>query len=176
MGQTGSNFTGSVTAWSEITMKVLLQRLDVLGFGAEAGHLRSSLQKGRLQVSDKGNDIYNLIMSFNLYGRFVDMGVGRELRRGNDGRHTESRRKPKEWLSRYWWAQFQRLREIMKEKYASASAEVVMDELSQIMGGAKTMKGFMYAVRQSERNARNYARRRALPGRWTNNHKTWKPL
>ena len=115
-------------------------------------------------------------MSFNLYGRFVDMGVGREFRRGNDGRHTESRRKPKEWLSRYWWAQFQRLREIMKEKYASASAEVVMDELSQIMGGAKTMKGFMYAVRQSERNARNYARRRALPGRWTNNHKTWKPL
>lgn len=98
MGQTGSNFTGSVTAWSEITMKVLLQRMDVLGFGAEAGHLRSSLQKGRLQVSDKGNDIYNLIMSFNLYGRFVDMGVGREFRRGNDGRHTESRRKPKEWL------------------------------------------------------------------------------
>lgn len=46
-------------------MKVLLQRMDVLGFGAEAGHLRSSLQKGRLQVSDKGNDIYNLIMSFN---------------------------------------------------------------------------------------------------------------
>lgn len=176
MGQTGSNFTGSVTAWSEITMKVLLQRMDVLGFGAEAGHLRSSLQKGRLQVSDKGNDIYNLIMSFNLYGRFVDMGVGREFRRGNDGRHTESRRKPKEWLSRYWWAQFQLLREIMKEKYASASAEVVMDELSQIMGGAKTMKGFMYAVRQSERNARNYARRRALPGRWTNNHTTWKPL
>ena len=66
MGQTGSNFTGSVTAWSEITMKVLLQRMDVLGFGAEAGHLRNSLQKGRLQVSDKGNDIYNLIMSFNL--------------------------------------------------------------------------------------------------------------
>ena len=164
MGQTGSNFTGSVTAWSEITMKVLLQRMDVLGFGAEAGHLRNSLQ----------NDIYNLIMSFNLYGRFVDMGVGREFRRGNDGRHTESRRKPKEWLSRYWWAQFQRLREIMKEKYASASAEVVMDELSQIMGGAKTMKGFMYAVQQSKRNARNYARRRALPGKWTNNHKTWK--
>ena len=176
MGQTGSNFTGSVTAWSEITMKELLQRLDVLGFGAEAGHLRSSLQKGRLQVSDKGNDIYNLIMSFNLYGRFVDMGVGREFRRGNDGRHTVSRRTPKEWHSRNWRAQFQRLREIMKEKYASASAEVVMDELSQIMGGAKTMKGFMYAVRQSERNARNYARRRALPGRWTNNHKTWKPL
>ena len=155
MGQTGSNFTGSVTAWSEITMKVLLQRMDVLGFGAEAEHLRSSLQKGRLQVSDKGNDIYNLAMSFNLYGRFVDMGVGREFRRGNDGRHTESRRKPKEWLSRYWWAQFQRLKEIM--------------------GGAKTMKGFMYAVRQSKRNTRNYARRRALPGRWTNNHKTWKP-
>ena len=62
----------------------------------------------------------------------------------------------------------------MKEKYASASAEVVMDELSQIMGGAKTMKGFMYAVQQSKRNARNYARRRALPGKWTNNHKTWK--
>lgn len=38
------------------------------------------------------------------------------------------------------------------------------------------MKGFMYAVRQSERNVRNYARRRALPGRRTNNRKTWKPL
>lgn len=45
MGQTGSNFTGSVTAWSEITMKVLLQRMDVLGFGAEAEHLRSSPAK-----------------------------------------------------------------------------------------------------------------------------------
>ena len=175
MGQTGSNFTGSVTAWSEITMKVLLQRMDVLGFGAEAEHLRSSLQKGRLQVSDKGNDIYNLAMTLNLNGRLVDMGVGPEFRPANDRRHTESRRKPKEWLSRYWWAQFQRLKEIMKEKYATASAEVVMDELSQIMGGAKTMKGFMYAVRQSKRNTRNYARRRALPGRWTNNHKTWKP-
>lgn len=176
MGQTGSNFTGSVAAWSDITMKVLLQRMDVLGFGAEAEHLRNSLLKGRLQIADKGNDVYNLIMSFNLYGRFVDMGVGREFRRGNDGRSTESWRKPKEWLSRYWWAQFQRLNEIMKEKYANASTEVVMDELSQIIGGAKTMKGFMYAVQQSKRNARNYVRRRALPGKWTNNHKMWKPI
>lgn len=174
MGQTGSNFTGSLVAWSDITMKVLLQRMDALGFCTEAEHLRNSLLKGRLQVADKGNDVYNLMMSFNLYGRFVDMGVGREFRRGNDGRSTDSRRKPKEWLSRYWWAQFQRLKEIRKEKYASASTEVVMDELSQIMGGAKTMKGFMYAVQQSKRNARNYARRRALPGKWTNNHKTWK--
>ena len=154
-------------------MKVLLQRMDVLGFGAEADHLRKSLMKGRLQMSDKGNDIYNLALSFNLYGRFVDMGVGREFKRGNNG-EIDSSRKPKEWLSRYWWAQFHRLREIMKERYTAASAEVVMGELAQVMGNARTMKGFRYAVQQSKRNARNYARRRALPGKWENGHKTWK--
>lgn len=175
MNPNGNSFSGSVTAWSEITMKVLLQRMDALGFGSEAGHLRSSLMKGRLQVMNKGNDTYNIAFSFNLYGRFVDMGVGREFRRGNDGR-TSSGRKPKEWLSRYWWAQFQRLREIMRERYAAASTEVVLGELSQLMGNARTMRGFAYSVQQSRRNARNYSRRRALPGKWTNNYKTWKPM
>lgn len=175
MSQTGSNFEESVTAWADITMKVLFQRMDALQFGNKSEHLRKSLEEGRLKVSGRSNDQYRIAFRFNLYGRFADMGVGREFSRGNDGRNIQSGRLPREWLSRYWWAQFQRLKEIMKKKYKDASVDTVMDELSQIMGGAKTMKGFLYAVSQSARNARNYARRRALPGKWTNNHKTWKP-
>lgn len=175
MSQTGGNFTESVDAWSDITMKVLFQRMDVLGFGSDAGQLRNSLQNGRMKVSDKGNERYNLAFSFNLYGRFVDMGVGRGFSRNNSG-DVHSGRKPKEWLSGYWWAQLQRLKEIMHEKYSSSTTSVIMDELSGLMGNAKTMKGFHYVVQQSKRNARNYARRRAMPGKWANNHKTWKPL
>lgn len=174
MSQTGSNFTESVTAWSDITMKVLFQRMDVLGFGNDAGHLHNSLQNGRLKISDRGNDQYDLGFSFNLYGRFVDMGVGREFSRNNGG-NVDSRRKPSEWLSGYWWAQMMRLKEIMREKYSMATSAVVMDELGSIMGNTKTMKGFHYIVQQSKRNARNYARRRSMPGKWTNNYKTWKP-
>ena len=175
MKQSGSNFVESLEAWSDITMKVLLQRLDVLGFSLASEHLIDSLKRGRLTLNDKGNKIYNITMSFNLYGRFVDMGVGRGFYKGNSG-NVESNRSSKEWLSRYWWAQMHRLKEITRDKFTSEASVAILDELDKISGGAKTQKGFYYAVQQSKRNARNYARRRALPGRWdSKNHKTWKP-
>lgn len=174
MNQTGTDITPTIEAWAEITMKVLLQRMDVFGWGNEAKHLRDSLEKGKLSLHGAGNDRFSLAMEFNLYGRFVDMGVGRELSRGNRG-DVMTDRQPKHWISRYWWAQLQRLKEIMKGKYADASVNAVMNQLSGITGSYKTSKGFYYAVSQSKRNARNYARRRSLPGKWTNNHKTWKP-
>lgn len=172
MSQTGIDISPTIEAWAEITMKVLLQRMDVFGWGNQAEHLRDSLEKGKLSFKG-GDDKYSLAMEFNLYGRFVDMGVGRELYRGNRG-DVVTDRQPKYWLSRYWWAQLQRLKEITREKYADASMAVVMNQLSNITGSYKTSKGFYYAVSQSKRNARNYARRRSLPGKWTNNHKTWK--
>lgn len=156
--------------------------MDVLGFGNEAEHLRSSLQKGMLRATDMGNDRYSMGMNFNLYGRFADMGVGRdvssnvvnlEINPETGGLRTV--RRPKEWFSGYWWAQLQRLKEIMKKNYASLSTSTIIDELSNFMGNARTTRGFRYAVQQSKRNARNYTRRRSMPGKWTNNHKTWKP-
>lgn len=174
MSQIGIDISSTIEAWAEITMKVLFQRMDVFGWEDEAKHLRNSLENGKLSLKGLGDDKYNLVMEFNLYGRFVDMGVGKELYRGNQG-DVVTDRQPKYWLSRHWWAQLQRLKEIMKGKYADASTAVVMEQLSSIMGTNKTSKGFYYAVSQSKRNARNYARRRSLPGKWTNNHKTWKP-
>lgn len=182
MGQTGSNLNPTINAWTEITMKVLFQRMDVWGWGNEANHLRDSLRKGKLVFHDLGNDRFNMSMSFNLYGRFVDIGTGKDVSTSNISLEINSEtkglrtvRRPKEWLSGYWWAQLQRLREIVRDKYSAVSVTTVIDELANLMGHSKSTRGFQYAVSQSARNARNYARRRALPGRWTNNHKTWKP-
>ncbi len=172
MSQTGINFTESLNAWSDITMKVLLQRMDVLGFGDEAEHLRKSLLSGRLRISSQGSDQYKMDLEFNLYGRYVDMGVGRGVSKKFE---SDNPREPKEWLSRYWWAQLQRLKEIMQEKYTKATVDTIIDSIYGGTGNYKTTKGFMYADKQAIRNARNYTRRRALPGRWTSNHKTWKP-
>lgn len=182
MSQTGIDISQTIEAWAEITMKVLLQRMDTFGWGNEAKHLRDSLEKGKLSLRASGDDKFELAMMFNLYGRFVDMGVGKDVSRSNVSLEINQKtgglqtvRHSKQWLSGYWWAQVQRLKEIVRERYSSLTATTVMDELSNLMGNSKTTRGFQYAVTQSRRNARNYARRRSLPGRWTNNHKTWKP-
>ena len=182
MNQTGIDISPTIEAWAEITMKVLLQRMDTFGWGKEAKHLRDSLEKGKLSLHASGDDKFWLAMMFNLYGRFVDMGDGKDVSRSDVSLEINQRtgslqtvRQSKQWLSGYWWAQVQRLKEIVRDKYSSLTAITITDEISNLMGNSKTTRGFKYAVTQSQRNARNYARRRALPGSWTNNHKTWKP-
>lgn len=64
--------------------------------------------------------------AFNYYGKFVDMGVGR----GVTLETVEfSTRKPKPWYSKVFWGQFQKLKELMVDKYQMKSTMSILTEI-----------------------------------------------
>jgi len=64
--------------------------------------------------------------AFNFYGKVVDMGVGR----GVTLESVEfSTRKPKPWYSKVFWGQFQKLKELMVDKYQVKSQISVISEI-----------------------------------------------
>lgn len=66
-------------------------------------------------VGTQANGNVNFIQfTFEYYGKFVDMGVGRGVKK----EEVEfSNRKPKQWYSKIFFSQVLKLKEIMVEKY-----------------------------------------------------------
>lgn len=170
MSQTGIEIDDrTLEAWADITLKVWQQRTQTLGFSNDDEHLRDSLPDKGFIAKHSGGQAAKISFDFNMYGTFVDMGVGRGVEEGN--------REPKEWFQRNWYREIQRLKEIMAKKYSFIATRTVNSAIDDFFGGSvcQTGKGARYTAQQSARNARNYNKRRAKAGRWTNNHKTWKP-
>lgn len=67
--------------------------------------------------------------AFNYYGKFVDMGVGRGVTLETV---ETTNRKPKPWYSKVFWSQFQRLKELMVEKYELKTQIAIITEVQII--------------------------------------------
>lgn len=113
--------------WFAVTVKVLKTKIAKLQV-MDSGQLYRSIDyevPGASEFFNRGT------LSFNLYGRFVDMGVGREFSRGNSG-IVRSQRKRKEWYSRLFYAQVMRLREIAQLQYGQAAAHTIVQQIEAV--------------------------------------------
>jgi hypothetical protein len=90
-----------------------------------SGELFRSFQYNVLASS--GGDVQKIEFAFRYYGKFVDMGVGRGTRLGDQpismgvhklsGKFLGMKRVPKKWYSKTFYSETQRLVEILQEEY-----------------------------------------------------------
>ena len=175
------DINATISAWADIVIKIWHEKITELKV-YDKGALEESLLREFL--INAGSDIDKIEFSFKLYGIFVDMGVGREIFRGNDGDlGFNPIRKPKEWYSRKYYGQIMKLREILMERYSKAITYSLINTMTESFDqrysdsmNAKTV-GSLRTVRyrgvQNARNARNYAARRTQSGHWSGG-KYWK--
>jgi hypothetical protein len=126
--------------WLDITITRFIENMRKLRIN-DTGALMASFQK---QVVGSAEGRLQLTLSYALYGKFVDMGVGRGMGAGitkqDDGydrirktrgqlrRHT---RKPRNWYSREITYQTKRLSELMLDLYGTVLITTATDVAGQ---------------------------------------------
>lgn len=136
------NENGMIESWAKITVQQLIKNLDKYKIGVSQ-QLRESLKY--TIVKDSQNFVDRVTFSFNLYGRFVDMGVGKGNGLGaakESKRYREANglkgvgpghlRKKKPWESKGFTSQSFRLQELLAEMMQSMITTEVADSLSKI--------------------------------------------
>ncbi|WBO86241.1 hypothetical protein [Hymenobacter yonginensis] len=124
--------------WLDFTVESFIRNMRKLRI-KQTGALMASFKK---QVIGAASGRLQLQLSYALYGKFVDMGVGRGMglgvRRGDDGydRLRNSRgqlkrreRKAKKWLGKTLAYQTKRLSELMSELHSTILLSQVSDVL-----------------------------------------------
>ncbi|SHL88083.1 hypothetical protein [Hymenobacter psychrotolerans] len=124
--------------WLDITVTNFIENMRKLRI-KNTGALMASFKK---QVIGSASGRLQLQLSYALYGKFVDMGVGRGMgagvRRGDDGyeriRNTRGQlkrrqRKAKPWYPKAIGYQTKRLAELMSELHGTLLISAVSDAL-----------------------------------------------
>ena len=123
-------------AWAQITVKQWRKNLSRLKIGQySSGELFRSFQFK--VIGSAGGDIQKIEFAFNYYGKFVDMGVGRGTRLGDQplsrtrqrfaGKFHGTGKVPKKWYSKTFYAESHRLFEILKKEYGR-KAQILITE------------------------------------------------
>ncbi|MCX6216508.1 hypothetical protein [Spirosoma sp.] len=162
------NFKGLVGAWSNITIERFQAQIDKKVYGRRRrGLIRGSEQRDakgryvkgsgkyrsvrtyklrsdwrkRLYLDASNGGVKGLQLSFLLYGRFVDMGVGKgkdfALSRWQRKRRNgeSSARTPARWYSREKGYQVHRLRELLAKYYVN----ITLSSLEQVLTDSVTV-------------------------------------
>lgn len=172
----------TIAAWADIVIEKWHAKITELK-AYDKGYLDDSLMQDLLV--NAGVDIDKIEFTFKLYGIFVDMGVGKEISKGNSGDlGFTPERKAKEWFSRKYYGQIMKLREILMEQYSKAITFSMINTLSADFDqryestltakSVTNLRSVKYRQQNNARTAKNYQIRRSQSGSWTNNHKTWK--
>jgi hypothetical protein len=124
--------------WLEFTIKSFVENMRKLRI-KDTGALMASFKK---QVIAGADGRLQLELSYALYGKFIDMGVGRGMgqgvKKGDDGfdRIRNSRgqlrrheRKARKWYSKELAYQTKRLAELMSELHGTILISAVADAL-----------------------------------------------
>lgn len=126
-------------AWAQITVKLWRKILSRLKIGKHSsGELFRSFQYK--VIGSAGGDIQRIEFAFNYYGKFVDMGVGRGTRLGDQPMSGTKRRfadkfpgagrVPKKWYSKTFYAESQRLAEILQKEYGRRGQLVISENIN----------------------------------------------
>lgn len=123
--------------WLDVSVERFQQNLLALNIHS-TGALAASFKKEVIGAA--GGDTIRLRLAYALYGKFVDMGVGRGMgagvRKGNDGyerirrsrgrlrRHT---RRAKKWYSKEMAFQTHRLAELMLDLHGRVALSVLTE-------------------------------------------------
>jgi hypothetical protein len=135
------NENGLIDNWARITVQALIKNLERYSIGVTQ-ELKDSIKY--VIVKDGQNWVDRITFSFNIYGRFVDMGVGRGVPLGaikeakimqralNEKRTMGPHRKKKPWEGKGFTAQAFRLQELIAEMLQDSVTTEVADTLSKI--------------------------------------------
>jgi hypothetical protein len=126
-------------AWAQITIKRWRRKIDRMKIGQNSsGELFRSFQYSVL--ASAGGDVQKIEFAFKYYGKFVDMGVGRGTKMGDQpmshgmrrlsGKLLGMKRVPKKWYSRTFFAETQRLLEILQEEYGHQGQIIISENIN----------------------------------------------
>ncbi|MFE2861629.1 hypothetical protein [Sphingobacterium multivorum] len=134
---------GIISGWLNLFITKLRRELRLKNISATG-----ALERGIVgQMLRNGLDISEVLTKFAMYGRFVDMGVGKGVKAYERHTNRENRigaerygarvgyqpRRAKKWLNRRKMAEVYRLREILAEKIAGQlTAENMIGVLTEM--------------------------------------------
>ena len=132
------NQTEFYTGWAEIVLKLWKRKIMDMEVW-HSGQLFDSLVHH--VITQANGNVAMIEFFFLMYGRFQDMGVGREVFKGNSGDlGFTPKRKRKMWYSKVFWGSVQDLARIVAEKYGKDAARSIVIALRP----AKDLKYQMY--------------------------------
>lgn len=111
-----TNLSLTVEAWAKFVIERWEDKMLRLRI-----HNSGDLKRSLLQhvITQANGDPIKIEFAFNFYGKFVDMGVGKEFKIGNPGDiGLNPTRRAKPWYSKTFFSQVKKLSEILAEKYA----------------------------------------------------------
>lgn len=124
-----------ITAFNDTMVKIWKERVALLRV-VDTGALYSSIVKIAADHDARYTSV-RLTQAFNLYGLYVDYGVGSNTPRGNPGdigRSNPRRRRP--WFSVKHYASVMNLRDFYASNLGRHAASVVSDALSSEISAA----------------------------------------
>ena len=124
---------------AQITIKRWRKKIDRLKIGQHSsGELFRSFQYNVLASS--GGDVQKIEFAFRYYGKFVDMGVGKgttlsdqPMPRGMRrlyGKLLGLKRVPKKWYSKTFYAETQKLLEILQKEYGHRGQIIISENIN----------------------------------------------
>lgn len=118
----------TIREWARYTIWALQKEIVKKKIGATGSLLRSFEHNVKFGA---GGSVSGVTIGFWYHGKFVDMGVGKGVKlenvKGNaevwrslasDERQGRKNRKPKKWYSPTMYYEYQRLAELLRDKYA----------------------------------------------------------
>ncbi len=128
---------GAVGArWARYTLERWADNLHKLGIG-DTGELERSFQQF-VEVNSEG-DLQKIELLYAYYGLFVDMGVGKGTKNGDQGRNSDERRlmgkqrgnqrKPKKWVNKTTHGQVLKLGELLADNAGQRAGYIMLNTL-----------------------------------------------
>lgn len=120
-----TNLGLTVQAWADIVIERWETKIERLKIG-HSGNLVNSFYH---HVKTQANGNVELItFSFEYYGKFVDMGVGRGVKIADV---EFSNRRPKPWYSKVFFSQLEKLKDILADKYATKAQLAIITNVER---------------------------------------------
>lgn len=118
-----------VSAFNDTMVKIWREQIALLGV-VDTGVLYRSVVAAGMTADNKFTNI-TLRQNFNLYGLYVDQGVGSNTPRGNPGDiGRDNPRKRRRWFSRKYYASIMNLREFFADNLGKDMADTVSNALT----------------------------------------------
>jgi hypothetical protein len=135
----------TLMAWCDIVIKMWQEKIMEMNVW-ETGALYESFQ--HLVNAQSNGDIRKMSFFFNVYGMYVNNGVGREISVGNPGDlGFTPKRQRKRWHSTVFWREVDKITRYVNWKYGKGALEIINDSMREEGDDkiAEAMKEFDFA-------------------------------
>lgn len=121
-----TNIRLTVDAWADIVTSNWLEKIHKLKIGVSF-QLEDSIQFEL--IGNSGRLPERIDFSFKYYGKFVDMGVGKNVTIELVNDKSFHRRRPKKWYTKVMYSQVMKLRDLLAKKYGHVAAISIVENI-----------------------------------------------